>query len=253
MPIRFRCGGCRQLMSIATRMAGREVPCATCGATLRVPGEAVEDASGEAAPNSKEDDDSPSGRNAPVRHGGERPRADGIVHNLAPADADEGVELRSPDGELHLEDDDEPPVRFVKRKRADEELDMTPMVDVTFLLLIFFMVTATFGRQKVLLFPPPSSDKKGATRSVERVENVEVSSIRIAVDARNAVTVDDEKVNILDLGPKLRERMRTELKSEAAITADPRALHETVVKVVDACNEAGFQKIRLGGKSAAPE
>lgn len=253
MPIRFRCGGCLQLMSIATRMAGREVPCATCGATLRVPGTPVDDVATSEAPSPAPTSSSNPPRESAVQHVGEHPRADGIVHNLAPANDSEGVELRPPDGELLLDDEDEPPVRFVKRKRADEELDMTPLVDVTFLLLIFFMVTATFGRQKVLLFPPPSSDKKGTTQSVERVENIEVSSIRIGVDARNVVTIEDEKVNILDLAMKLRERMRTELKSEAAITSDPRALHETVVKVVDACNEAGFQKIRLGGKSSAPD
>jgi biopolymer transport protein ExbD len=241
-------------MSIATRKAGHEVPCATCGATLRVPGDRIDEPSDpQEATASASEPSNADAREPSAQHAGEHSRADGIVHNLAPANDSEGVELRPPDGELLLDDDDDPPVRFIKRKRADEELDMTPMVDVTFLLLIFFMVTATFGRQKVLLFPPPSSDKKGATQSVERVENIEVSSIRIGVDARNVVTIEEEKVNILDLATKLRERMRTELKSEAAITSDPRALHETVVKVVDACNEAGFQKIRLGGKSAAPE
>ena len=43
--------------------------------------------------------------------------------------------------------------------RAPAEMDMTPMVDVTFLLLIFFMVTAAFAMQKSFHVPTPKSDQ----------------------------------------------------------------------------------------------
>lgn len=58
------------------------------------------------------------------------------------------------------DDEQEPPVSFGKKEKIPEdELDMTPMVDVTFLLLIFFMVTASFTLQKSMPQPPASSDE----------------------------------------------------------------------------------------------
>ena len=50
--------------------------------------------------------------------------------------------------------------------RADSDMDMTPMVDVTFLLLIFFMVTAAFSLQKSLQIPAPK-DNSPSTRAKE--------------------------------------------------------------------------------------
>jgi len=56
-------------------------------------------------------------------------------------------------------EEEEPPVSFGKKEKIPEdELDMTPMVDVTFLLLIFFMVTASFTLQKSIPQPPAASD-----------------------------------------------------------------------------------------------
>ena len=50
-------------------------------------------------------------------------------------------------------------MRMSKGKREEEEMDMTPMVDVTFLLLIFFMVTAAFSVQKVIEVPAPQEQE----------------------------------------------------------------------------------------------
>jgi biopolymer transport protein ExbD len=72
------------------------------------------------------------------------------------------------------------------------------------------------------------------------------ASVRIVIDAQNGVTLDDEPVNDLTL---LADSLRGTGKTEAILEIDRRALHETVVKVVDACNEAGMQKIRIAGRS----
>ena len=53
-------------------------------------------------------------------------------------------------------------------RRTDDELDMTPMVDVTFLLLIFFMITAAFALQKSIEIPKTATDE--ASTNVEMVE-----------------------------------------------------------------------------------
>ncbi len=127
-----------------------------------------------------------------------------------------------------------------------EDMDMTPMVDVTFLLLIFFMITASFSLNKTLQFPPPEPDEKGAQQTVQRLEDFEADSIIVEIDENNRIYVDDEPVTDPSrLAEILTDKGRTEQKFELLINADARSLHETVVKVVDAANEAGMQKIRL--------
>jgi biopolymer transport protein ExbD len=80
--------------------------------------------------------------------------------------------------------DDEPPKRI---KRDEGELDMTPMVDVTFLLLIFFMVTAAFALQKSLQMPRQQSDAPSA--SPIEVETEELDSVEVQIDERGSFLV----------------------------------------------------------------
>ena len=54
-----------------------------------------------------------------------------------------------------------------RRKVADAEMDMTPMVDVTFLLLIFFMVTAVFSSQKSFQIPTPKEERAATVTTLE--------------------------------------------------------------------------------------
>jgi len=130
--------------------------------------------------------------------------------------------------------------------REFEDMDMTPMVDVTFLLLIFFMITASFSLNKTLQFPPPEPDEKGAQQTVQRLEDFEADSIIVEIDENNKIYVDDEPVaDPANLAEILMDKERSEQKFEILINADARSLHETVVKVVDAANDAGIQKIRL--------
>ena len=125
-------------------------------------------------------------------------------------------------------------------------MDLTPMVDVTFLLLIFFMITASFSMQKAIEVPAPDSDKKGAAQSQMIIEDLLDSSIRIDVDERNRIIVDDEPIADADLlADVLRERMREEKKTEVLLSVHEAAFWETTIKVCDACNDVGMQNIRL--------
>lgn len=134
---------------------------------------------------------------------------------------------------------------FVARDAEDEKMDLTPMVDVTFLLLIFFMITASFSIQKSLEVPSPEPDEKGQmSRSIE--PDVIEASVRVDIDEQNTVTVEEERVSNLDRLPAV---LRGKYKPEVLIIAHEQAMHETVVKVVDAANEAGTQKIRMATRN----
>jgi biopolymer transport protein ExbD len=142
------------------------------------------------------------------------------------------------------------PVRFVRKRETDEELDMTPMVDVTFLLLIFFMVTAAFTFQKSIEIPPPQQ-KDVAAQQVEP-EPQDDDSIIIRIDKDNTLWVDDrEATGEADLLAKLREVRGSTLLGGASgpssllVMADRECLHETVVMALDAGNAVGMDNVSL--------
>ena len=79
------------------------------------------------------------------------------------------------------EDEDEDDDERISRGGDDEEMDLTPMVDVTFLLLIFFMITASFSIQKTLEVPPPDPEEKGASTS-QKLEDIKEQSVEVHID-----------------------------------------------------------------------
>ena len=125
-------------------------------------------------------------------------------------------------------------------------MDLTPMVDVTFQLLIFFMVSASFSLQKSIEVPTPDPDQKGATQQVQTMEDLQGTSILVKIDAGNSIWIDDEPLADANrLVDALRDKMRREQKTELLVTAHSQSLHRTVIAVIDAANEIGVQKIRM--------
>ena len=164
-----------------------------------------------------------------------------------------------PDREQREREDDEQeadagPFQLRRRTRTDDDMDLTPMVDVTFQLLIFFMVTASFALQKTIQTPTPDPDKKGATQQLQILEDLEGSSIRVQIDAANKILIDDEPLaDPARIADALKDKMRKEQKTELLITAHAAALHRSVISVIDAANDVGMQKIRLVSRQGKSE
>jgi biopolymer transport protein ExbD len=145
--------------------------------------------------------------------------------------------------QLEVADDD---AGFTLRRRQSEidEMDLTPMVDVTFLLLIFFMISASFSLQKTLEVPPPDPETQGA--SPLPLDQIEENSVVVRVEPGDAYFIDDRPVaDAADLPSALAAAMRDGNRSELVIEASDAARHESVVRVYDAGNEVGMQRIRL--------
>ncbi len=158
-------------------------------------------------------------------------------------------------GAEESDEDDAPPAFQLRRKsRTDEDMDLTPMVDVTFQLLIFFMVTASFALQKSIQVPTPDPDQKGATQQLQILEDLEGSSIRVQIDSANVIAVDDEPVtDATRLTEVLKDKMRKEQKTELLISVHAAALHRSVIAVIDAANDVGMQKIRMISRQGKSE
>jgi biopolymer transport protein ExbD len=143
-----------------------------------------------------------------------------------------------------------------QRRDIDEnkyEMDMTPMVDVTFLLLIFFMITAAFALQKSLEVPPVGDDKAAPNQTVEDLEK---DSIVVRVDGDNVYwvgcpswTEEQRAPSMTDMRAKVREARegdgRDKGPSRMLVQANGDATHEYVVAALDAGSSVGMEDIRL--------
>jgi biopolymer transport protein ExbD len=237
MPIKFRCPKCRQAYSIASKKAGTSLRCQKCDAKMRIP--EVEPKADEKSSVINEEEDFNS------RDNDEDDLASVLEFEQA-LEEDESAPVPTvplPD-ELFAEDDEEDEDDTWGGGRAgdDEEMDLTPMVDVTFLLLVFFMITASFSIQKTLEVPPPNPDESGASQS-QTIKDMEENSILVHIDSRDVISVDDEP---LSDPTRLADIMRSKRMTEVLITAHENSLHDTLAKVIDASNETGMQKIRVG-------
>ena len=239
MPIKFRCPKCRQAYSIASKKAGTSLRCQKCDAKMRIPTlEPKADEKSSAINEEKEADFNSGGKDeddlASVLE---------FEQSLEEDESAPATTVPLPD-ELFAEDDDEDEDDTWGGGRAgdDEEMDLTPMVDVTFLLLVFFMITASFSIQKTLEVPPPNPDESGASQS-QTIKDMEENSILVHIDSRDVISVDDEPLND---PTRLADIMRSKRMTEVLITAHENSLHDTLAKVIDASNESGMQKIRVG-------
>ena len=120
----------------------------------------------------------------------------------------------------------------------DEEssIDITPMLDVVFIMLIFFIVTATFVKESGI-----DVDKPSASTVVVQ----EKANILIAIDADNNVWVNRRQVDIRALRA-IVERLHAENpKGKLIIQADRESVNDTLVQVMDASRQAGVYDIAL--------
>ncbi|MBX3412735.1 MAG: biopolymer transporter ExbD [Pirellulales bacterium] len=147
--------------------------------------------------------------------------------------------------------EDEEGAMFAKRTFAgDEEMDMTPMVDMTFLLLIFFICTSTFNLQKSIDMPVPDpTDTAAQARTIEELEE-DNDYIVVRIEGDNTVWVEDAAAySEIELLTKLRELKAGSGGRPGAtrlmVMASGDAAHETVVRVLDSGTAVGMESIRL--------
>jgi len=237
MPIQFRCTHCGQLMSISQRQAGAMVTCPACVHRIQVPQPQVDRTT---AHNQIEENqlEEPVSQTAQVA----RTAVPGMK-SADPVATDLQVWQRRPDPWRNPEEG-EAEFRIASPELQEPGLDMTPMVDVTFLLLIFFMITASFTLQKSLETTPPSAEESGVSPQAMQAD-LEAAAVIVGIDAQNVIRVDDVPVpEIDDLVELLRGKISTENKTEMLIEVDPAAAHGTVVAVTDAGITAQMQRIR---------
>jgi biopolymer transport protein ExbD len=128
-------------------------------------------------------------------------------------------------------------VTFLRRKREEPRIELTPMVDVVFLLLIFFMISTTFIDTPGIAVKLPESSAPTLTKTPEEVE--------VALSREGEIFLRGEAVSPGQLAERLRDYQAQAADMTFMLRADEQALHGRVVQVMDIAREAGFGRLAM--------
>ncbi len=128
-------------------------------------------------------------------------------------------------------------MRFQPRRRDDVELDMTPLIDVVFLLLIFFMLSTSLSVSPGIKVDLPKS-------SAAEVRKKKVT-LQVAIEPSGRIFLGGKKLSLDDLRKKFAAVSKKSSDALVVIEADRKVYHGLVVKVMDAAKTAGLNKLAI--------
>ena len=140
-------------------------------------------------------------------------------------------------------------VAFRERKRRkDVNLNVTSLIDVLFLLLIFFMLTSTFKRAGELELKLPESTTAGPapTKAAEK-------PVELVLTEQGTLLLDGQPTTFESLLAGLRSLRERRPEGQVMIEAEERVEHGQVVRLLDAVRTAGFKGVGIGTRMAPPE
>ena len=126
-----------------------------------------------------------------------------------------------------------------KKSRGSEEsdVDITPMIDIVFIMLIFFIVTASFAKESAVEVDRPNSSK-----TPPKSDKV---SILVEIDANNRIWVDRREVDVRRVQSSLEPLRAKDPEAGVVIRAARTSKNGLLVRVVDAARLAGAPSVAL--------
>ena len=137
---------------------------------------------------------------------------------------------------------------MARKSQENPQLDMTPMIDVVFELIIFFVVTLTEAQRK----DETIELEDGAHGIVLTPEELPPTHMQIDIASRDKkgkplkharITMSDREITPEEIGRRVKERMRKVGEFPVLIRADYNCRHEAVARVMNACTANGIWKI----------
>jgi biopolymer transport protein ExbD len=241
MGIKIQCPSCKKIRAVNERLLGREINCPDCGKPIQLPSaESIE-----------------AKRRAKAEERRMAEQLDRQLSALAPA----AITTPQPPArtrstrKAEVSGGEEEVEEFAKSKpiSTGDEMDMTPMVDVTFLLLIFFMITASFSIQKSIQRPAQRDDQP-SSRPVEVEDKDNPDIVTVQVDEFNAFNVitsdwDQPVASKQDLISALDRAHAGDasgnVPTKLVVQAHEECMHATVIAALDAGREAKFESFEV--------
>jgi biopolymer transport protein ExbD len=139
-------------------------------------------------------------------------------------------------------------VKFQRRITQDLEINLTPLIDVVFLLLIFFMVSTTFTRENRLAVNLPEADGNPVEETARTIEISVSQGGAYAIDGRTLV---NSELSTLMQG--LEEVALGDRDVALILIADAEASHQSVVTAMDAIGKSGFSRLSIATRQPDDE
>ena len=130
-------------------------------------------------------------------------------------------------------------MRRTQQQEDDKVADLTPMLDVVFIMLIFFIVTASFIKEAGLEVNRPDTST---------AEFKQFISVLVAVGPDNSVWVDKKRVDIRHVRPLMEQLHSESPKGGLVIQADRDSKTEKVLAVMDAARQIGITQVAIASQ-----
>ena len=134
-------------------------------------------------------------------------------------------------------------MNFKRRHKEELNLNLTPLIDIVFLLLIFFMVSTTFTKESHLAVNLPEADGEVADASDRMVE--------VVIDKNGLYSVNGQLLishKLLTLKQAIEKVSNGDRSLPFIITADAVTPHQSVVQAMDAAGQLGFSRLSITSK-----
>jgi biopolymer transport protein ExbD len=139
-------------------------------------------------------------------------------------------------------------VKFRRQVRDEEGVNLTPLIDVVFLLLIFFMVSTTFTKETHLTLDLPEATGEPSSDQPDQLEIVISAEGSYALNGKALV---NNKIETLMSG--LQKISEGNTKLPLILTADAKTPHQAVVQAMDAAGRLGFTHLSITTRQPEPE
>ena len=125
------------------------------------------------------------------------------------------------------------------REQEESEVNLTPMLDVVFIMLIFFIVTATFIKETGVEVNRPD------TQTAEMKKYV---SLLVAVAPDSSIWIDKKKVDVRNVRPIIEQLHAENPKGGLVIQADMKSKTEKVLEIMAAARQIGIKQVAIAGE-----
>lgn len=119
-------------------------------------------------------------------------------------------------------------------------IDMGPLMDIVFILLIFFVVTSSFSRETGVDVTKPQA---------QSASQLEKENLLIAITREGTIHINERQVDLASLQDILKQSLAKTPDREAVIIADKGSETGVLVQVIDACNLSGVKKVSIAAQA----
>jgi biopolymer transport protein ExbD len=131
-------------------------------------------------------------------------------------------------------------LKFRRQRLEDVSVNLTPLIDVVFLLLIFFMVSTTFTKETHLSIDLPEAEGQASADIADQIE--------ILINERGDYTINSRSLvdnKLATLKSAIRQLSAGDTSMPMVITADAQTPHQAVVRAMDAAGQMGFVHLSI--------